>query len=160
MQTSDDVHLLHILSQGNGRVVAEQLPSAAFFPVISITTICVLVAVYLLWRRRWQAFIPLLVIALAWLFKSSGATYRVTLDQDGGQIAWQEFQGGTLRRSRAVAAKDLATANVAFGKAGGRLVLVHPDGNQEFPLGDVYVVNEPVQFILAQDLQQMISRAR
>ena len=157
MQTTGDVDLVHILSRGNGILVAEQLPSNIFFPASFITLICIFVVGYLLWTRRWiLILIPVLIVGIAWWVKSSGTTYQMTANGSAGAIAWRASRGNKETESSFVEVRDIAAADIMYGKSGGRLVLVRKSGGEVFPLGSSYVANEPAQLIIVQEIRKLI----
>ena len=157
MQAAHDIHLLNITQSGNGLVVAEQVPGNVYFPAVTISVLCVIASLYLAWTRRWAfTAIPVAVILLAFFVRSSGTTYRLSIDENKNELTWQGFRRGkeVLHGSATIA--GLATCDIAFGKAGGRLVLIHQDGTQDLPLGETYTTNEPVQFLLVKEIQSLI----
>ena len=160
MQVSPDDNLLRIVQDSGTQLVAEQASGSISFPLHVLTFAAFLALLYFLWNKRWGlGLIPLCLVVLFTMLNRPGPLRRISLDRAGGEISWQTNSSGKPGKVSAIHVSELATANVEFRAAGGRVVLVRRDGTQEMPLGSTFIANEPVQFILVKDIQEMIEQS-
>lgn len=152
-------NLITVLSNSNGHLIAQQRP-----PGDSITHFFVILllgfAVYCIWIRAWKLLFLPGVLLIVFLFPSGQRnTLQVDIDQQTGEIVCSESDKGKVISSTTVTASELTAAEMQFNRGARRIVLIHRDGHQTFPLGEAELQGEPDQYVILNALRQVIGQA-
>jgi hypothetical protein len=152
-----DRQYVSVVQNTNAGVVAEQQPQPSSLGLSA--TIILVIAVIFAFRRRRIFSLILAIIGICILVFSSRPDdnfYRMELDRVHGTISWETRHNGKVTASEASPAAAYKTAVLDTSNAGGRIVLVRPDGEQDFPLGSGFLPDQKADFVLVKDLQDMI----
>lgn len=154
--------LISILSNANGLLVAEQQPQTVGFLVALLVIGMLGLALYFIRRHAWTMLVlpaDALVIALSlWRF-GQGDTYRVTVDQQHHQIVSQRIDGNKVVANTTTPASDLTSAEMQFNRGASKIVLIHRDGHQSFPLGEQELQDEPNQYVVLNAMRLAIGQS-
>ena len=151
--------LLTIISNSGGRLIVVQQPQAESYTFWII--LVVVLAACFIYRRAWQLlFIPALlaVVIYSSSFIGQKTTYRAEIDQETRQITSEQLEKDKIVSKTTIPASDLNSAEMQFNRGASRIVLVHRDGRQEFPLGEQHLQNEPDQYVVLNALRQAIGQ--
>jgi hypothetical protein len=151
--------LLSIVSNINGHLIAEQQPQSGGNTIFII--LIVATTLYFGYRRAWKfLLIPavLCLIVMQSMFMGQKTSYRVEVDQPTRQILSQEWSKGKVISSTTIPVSDLNSAEMQFNRGASRIVLIHRDGRQEFPLGEQHLQNEPDQYVVLNAMHEAIGQ--
>jgi hypothetical protein len=150
-----------IVQNPNVRVEAEQQPQPSSLGLSG--TIILVVAVIFAFRRE-RIFSPILAIIgiciLVFSSRPDDDFYRMELDREHGTISWEARHNDKVTASEQSPATAYKTAVLDTSNAGGRIVLVRPDGEHDYPLGGRFLPDQKANFVLVKDLQDMIQAAQ
>lgn len=154
--------LISIISNTNGNLIAEQHPQTVSFLLGFLALALIGLAIYLVWMRTWRMLIlPILGLALLLFLSHIGqkTTYRVDINQQTRQITSEELKDGKVISSTTTPASDLTSAEMQFNRGARKIVLIHRDGHQSFPLGEQELQDEPGQYVILNALRQVIGQS-
>jgi len=154
--------LISIISNANGQLVAEQHPQTVGFLLVIFTLVLLGLAIYFVRARAWTMLVlPGLGLAVLMFLSLIGqkTTYRITIDQQTHQIVSDELTKDKVISSTTTSASDLTSAEMQFNRGARKIVLIHRDGHQSFPLGEQELQNEPDQYVILNALRQTIGQS-
>ena len=100
----------------------------------------------------------MIALFLVWVIVP-GPTYRITVDRAAGKVEWVTLKGGKEGSSDALAASDIASADMEFNRNARNIVIVRKDGSQSYPLGRQHFTGEPEQYVVLNAIRQLIGQA-
>lgn len=150
-----------IVQNTGARLVAEQQPQPSS---LGLSGGLFLVVAFIFAFRRERILSPIFaVVGICILVIGSRPNddfYRMELDRTHSIISWEARHNDKVTASEQSPATAYKTAELDSSNAGHRIVLVRPDGTQDYPLGDKFLPDQKVQFVLVKDLQDMIQVAQ
>jgi hypothetical protein len=161
LQSNTGNQYVSILENTDARVVAQQQPQPSSIGLS--VGILFLFAAFIAFRRQW-VFSGIIVVVgasiLYFTYKPHNDVYLMELDRQHGIIYWETLNKDKIIASRQSPAAAYKSAVLDTSNAGHRLVLVHPDGTQDYPLGDKFLPGQNAHFVLIKDLQDMVQAAQ
>ena len=160
MQATGGTQLLRLVENSESRLVVQQAAANAFmrFPLHFVVVVAIGLLVFFAVTRRWSWMLaPGILLVLALVTLRPMPTYKATVDNASRRVSWGSAVGDEASAEVSVSVDDLSAAGLQSGKSGNRVVLVRKDGTQAFPLGTAYFMNEPVQLLLTQHVERLIS---
>lgn len=160
MQAAGNTQLMRLVENSGSRLTVEQAAANSLlkFPLHAVLLLSVVLLVFFIATRRWTWIVmPGILLVLSAAMLRPMAAYRLTVDEPSEQVSWGTVDGAALKDTASVPVADLSAAGLQSGKSGSRVVLVHKDGVQQFPLGTNYYMNEPLQLMLTERIQHLIT---
>jgi len=153
--------LVTILSNANGQLVAEQRPQSVGFLLVIGTLLMLALAFYFVRSRAWTMLVlPGLGLLILFGLSLIGqkTTFRIQVDESGHQIVSQELKGDKVISTVTTPSSDIASAEMQSNRGARKIVLIHRDGHQSFPLGEQELQDEPDQYVILNALRAAIGQ--
>lgn len=153
--------LISILSNANGQFIAEQRPQNINF-LLAIFTLCMLGLAFQYVRARAWSSLSLPAIVLLAVFGLSfigpKTTLRIHVDEAAHQVVYQELKGDKVLSTVTTPFSDISSVEMESNRGARKIVLIHRDGHQSFPLGEEALQDEPDQYVILNTMRQAIGQ--